>query len=194
MRHSKIILPFWFRNFICNKVLPWCISSTLLNPTRSLCSSSFFLISDFFNIIATLVHCICKYSWFCKWDITKNLVGLSITLTKSSNISNNWSLLSFTILISSENLNNFSSLNSTRIAIYQITANSNTQHTTTYAKTTFYTKKPNMFPKIVIKTVYIRQKIKLFRFHMNPKKPFPLWITYSFCSFSSNFDLNLKQF
>ena len=44
-----------------------------------------------------------------------------------------------------------------------------------------YTEKFIIFPKIVTKTVYIRKLIKLFRFHMNPQKIFPLWITGSFC-------------
>ena len=43
----------------------------------------------------------------------------------------------------------------------------------------FIQKSPIIFPKIVTKTVYIR---KLFRFHMNPQKTFPLRITDSFCS------------
>ena len=40
-------------------------------------------------------------------------------------------------------------------------------------------KNPIKFPKILTKTVYIRKCIRLFRFHMNPQKTFPLWITDS---------------
>ena len=38
----------------------------------------------------------------------------------------------------------------------------------------FIQKRPIISPKIVAKTVYIRKLIKLFRFHMNPQKAFPL--------------------
>ena len=33
-------------------------------------------------------------------------------------------------------------------------------------------KSPTMFPKIVTKAVYIRKRIKTFRFHMNPQKSY----------------------
>ena len=53
-----------------------------------------------------------------------------------------------------------------------------------------------IFPKIVTKPVYIRKRIKSFRFHVNRKKTFPSLITLRihFVSFSSNFDPSPKQF
>ena len=92
----------------------------------------------------------------------------------------NWVLLSFTILISLVKILIISILwiwiKSQIIEIH------NALLTMLKLFPQIYTENPIMFPKIVTKTVYIRKRIKIFRFHMNPQKNFPLWITDSFCS------------
>ena len=107
--HSNGIYSGWFRN--CRKLKDTCrwgytLAWTLfvmkfshhalvlsfltqqdLRAVLVFANSSFFLISCFFIIIASLVRCICKYFWFSRKSVTKKkkIVGLSITPTKWNN-------------------------------------------------------------------------------------------------------------